>query len=218
MLKRICLGILISAIFVGSIVGMAVSAPDTAEQSAEASQDGFAETQVPVRQSPPKRNPNRPARPEIIIEFNKETPKETKPEPVESVRVEPVQTEPEPTVAETEPKKDSDSGWISLGRFKLTAYCSCSRCCGKYAANRPVDSNGKAIVYTASGARAKAGVTIAVDPGVIPFGTKVRINGHTYTAQDTGGSINGNRIDVYFDSHEKALSFGVQYSEVFIRG
>lgn len=212
MLKRICLGLLLPAIFLSTITGMAMDARSDKELNTELRQ----EVVESAKQGLTKVNPNRPARPEITIEY--ETPKETTPEPVETVHIEPVQTEPEPTVAETEPKQDSDSGWISLGRFKLTAYCSCSKCCGKYAANRPLDDSGKPIVYTASGARARAGVTIAVDPGVIPYGTKVKINGHTYTAQDTGGSINGNRIDVYFDSHKKALNFGVQYAEVFIRG
>ena len=59
-------------------------------------------------------------------------------------------------------------------------------------------------------------VTIAVDPQKIDYGDRVIINGHTYTAEDCGGAIKGNRIDVYFDSHEDALKFGVQYAEVFL--
>ena len=42
------------------------------------------------------------------------------------------------------------------------------------------------------------------------------INGHTYTAHDTGGNIKGNRIDVYFDDHDEAWDFGTQYAEVFV--
>ena len=139
-------------------------------------------------------------------------------------------TEPEPTVPATEapteppateppatePPEEEDNGWTSLGTFKLTAYCSCSKCCGQYAYNRPKDENGNPIVYTASGARAEAGVTIAVDPRVIPYGTKVQITGHTYIAQDTGGAIKGNRIDVYFDDHQEAWNFGTQNAEVFV--
>ena len=42
-----------------------------------------------------------------------------------------------------------------------------------------------------------------------PFGTKVEIKGMgTYIVQDRGGAINGNRIDIYFDSHSEALNFG----------
>lgn len=50
---------------------------------------------------------------------------------------------------------------------------------------------------------------IAVDPSVIPLGSKVRIPGYgTYTAADTGGSIKGKKIDVHFPSREAALQFG----------
>ena len=66
--------------------------------------------------------------------------------------------------------------------------------------------------------RLEAGVSIAVDPRVIPYGTQVEINGHTYTAHDTGGNITGNRIDVYFDDHQEAWDFGTQYAEVFVYG
>lgn len=122
---------------------------------------------------------------------------------------------------EIETDKDGDTNQaiepVSLGNFKLTAYCSCSLCCGKWANNRPVDENGNEIVYGAIGERLKEGYSIAVDPTVIAYRTEVIINGHTYKAQDCGGAIKGNRIDVYFSSHEDALDFGVQYNEVFIK-
>lgn len=85
----------------------------------------------------------------------------------------------------------------------VTAYCPCEKCCGEYA-------NG----YTATGAKATQGVTIATDPDVIPMGTEVEIDGHIYIAQDVGGAISGNRIDLYFDSHEDALQWGVQEKTV----
>lgn len=106
---------------------------------------------------------------------------------------------------------------IYLGKFKATAYCSCKECCGIWAYNRPTDENQNEIIYTASGAVAKAGRTIAVDPNVIAYGTTVLINGHEYIAEDCGGAIKGNRIDVYFDSHEDACEFGLQEVEVFIK-
>lgn len=93
----------------------------------------------------------------------------------------------------------------SLGTFKLTAYCACSRCCGK--------CDG----ITATGTKATAGRTIAVDPSKIPYGTEVIICGHTYVAEDCGGAINGNKIDIFFNSHAEALKFGVQYAEVFVK-
>ena len=103
---------------------------------------------------------------------------------------------------------------ISLGEFKLTAYCSCVKCCGFWAYGRPLDENGKDIVIGASGERLLQGVSIAVDPAVIPYDTTVYINGKAYIAQDCGGAIKDNRIDVYFDNHQDALGFGVQYAIV----
>ena len=105
---------------------------------------------------------------------------------------------------------------INLGEFKLTAYCSCYKCCGRWALNRPKDENGKEIVRGSIGERLFEGVSIAVDPSVIPYGTKVIINGNTYIAQDTGEDIKGKRIDVYHNNHQVAKKFGVQYAEVFI--
>lgn len=92
-----------------------------------------------------------------------------------------------------------------LGTFKLTAYCPCSQCCGKWA-------NG----ITATGVIAKPNHTIAVDPRVIPYGSKVIINGYEYVAEDCGGAIKQNRIDVYFATHQEACDFGVQYAEVYL--
>lgn len=128
-------------------------------------------------------------------------------------------TEEKNSVAESEEDMVvSETNKESLGEFKLTAYCSCEKCCGKWALNRPKDENGKDIVYGSTGAILVAGTSIAVDPSVIPYGSQVEINGHTYTAHDTGGAIKGNRIDVYFDNHQDALNFGVQYAEVFLIG
>lgn len=103
-----------------------------------------------------------------------------------------------------------------IGKFKLTAYCSCEKCCGKWAKSRPIDENGNTIVYGSTGAVLEAGMSIAVDPEVIPYGSEVVINNHTYKADDCGGAIKGNHIDVYFDNHQDALIFGVQYADVFI--
>lgn len=102
--------------------------------------------------------------------------------------------------------------WENIGEFKVTAYCSCKKCCGAWAENRP---NG--VVYTASGEKAEAGKTIAVDTSVIPFGTEVKIGDVIYTAQDTGSAVKGNVIDVYYDSHEEALNHGAKYQEVEVR-
>ena len=95
-----------------------------------------------------------------------------------------------------------------LGEFRLTAYCPCSLCCGK--------DDG----ITSTGTTAAEGRTIAVDPYVIPYGSTVTIyftdgTSHTYTAEDCGGAIKENRIDVFFDDHQAAREFGVQTAYVY---
>ncbi len=95
-----------------------------------------------------------------------------------------------------------------LGEFKLTAYCPCAKCCGK--------TDG----ITATGTLAEEGRTIAVDPRVIPYGSIVTIyfadgTSHTYTAEDCGGAIKENRIDVFFNDHQAAREFGVQTAYVY---
>lgn len=94
------------------------------------------------------------------------------------------------------------------GTFRVTAYCACEKCCGKWAT---LNGGG----YTASGTKVQAGRTIAVYKSQIPFGTEVYIEGlGTYIAEDTGSAIKENCIDVYFDSHTEALNFGVKYLNV----
>ena len=101
-----------------------------------------------------------------------------------------------------ESSSESTSGGTYLGNFKLTAYCSCEICCGKWAANPGM---------TASGVRAEEGVTVAM--AGVPFGTKLMINGHVYTVQDRGTAYG--HVDIYFSSHAAALQFGLQYADVY---
>ena len=89
----------------------------------------------------------------------------------------------------------------SSGRYKVTAYCACVKCCGK--------TNG----ITASGTKATANRTVAA-PSSFAFGTKIQMNGRTYVVEDRGGAIQGNRIDLYMNSHSEALAWGVRYLEV----
>lgn len=91
----------------------------------------------------------------------------------------------------------------SIGLFKVYGYCPCVECCGK--------TDG----ITATGTQATANNTIAVDPEVIPYGTKVMIDGNIYTAEDCVGGIKGNTIDLFFNTHEEAQEWGVKYLEVY---
>lgn len=95
-----------------------------------------------------------------------------------------------------------------IGTFKITHYCACSECCGK----APSDP---AYGITATGTKATEGRTIAVDPNVIPLGTHVVIDGVEYVAEDVGGAIDGNRIDIFVGSHQEALNKGVKNLPVY---
>lgn len=90
------------------------------------------------------------------------------------------------------------------GRYKVTAYCACAQCCGK--------TNG----ITASGTHATANRTVAA-PSTFAFGTELVIGGKTYVVEDRGGAIQGNRIDIYMDSHQEALNWGVRYLDVEVK-
>ena len=87
--------------------------------------------------------------------------------------------------------------------YKITAYCPCSKCCGK------------ATGRTASGTRATPGRTVAAS-SKYAFGTKLNIGGHIYTVEDRGGAITGNKIDIFVSSHAEALQWGVRYLPVSV--
>lgn len=103
------------------------------------------------------------------------------------------------------PTRGGTSRGRNLGTFQSTAYCACSICTG---------SGG--VGKTASGTQVQAGRTIAVDPNVIPLGTRVSVDGKIYVAEDTGSAIKGNIVDIYFNSHSEALSWGRRNVEVKI--
>lgn len=104
----------------------------------------------------------------------------------------------------------------SLGEFRLTAYCPCIKCCGKWSHEHPQNQYDGFIQKTASGAIPKENHTIAADWNVLPKGSKVLINGTEYLVEDKGGVVTDNRIDIFFEDHKEALAFGVQYAEIFI--
>ncbi|MBM3251002.1 MAG: hypothetical protein FJZ07_02095 [Candidatus Nealsonbacteria bacterium] len=96
--------------------------------------------------------------------------------------------------------------------MKVTAYCPCEKCCGKYA-------DGK----TAIGKDARTTKGVAADPGLLPYGTRLNIPGKgILTVDDTGGAMRRSarngiyHIDVRFHDHKKALNWGVQQLTVEI--
>ncbi len=99
-------------------------------------------------------------------------------------------------------------------RMRATAYTSSFRDTGK----RPGD---RGFGVTASGTNTKRNPdgysTVAVDPRIIPLGTKLYIEGYGFAiAEDTGGAIKGNKIDLYFNSDSQVYKFGVRYVDVYV--
>lgn len=94
-----------------------------------------------------------------------------------------------------------------LGNYRLSFYCPCATCNGR--------SDGK----TRIGTKMAEGRTIAVDSRVIPLGSRVYIDGYgVFIAEDTGGAIKGNRIDVCVANHSRAYQFGIDYADVYLLG
>ncbi|MBE5860727.1 MAG: hypothetical protein E7301_11485 [Butyrivibrio sp.] len=75
---------------------------------------------------------------------------------------------------------------------------------------------GKTDGITSTGTKCFAGRTIAVDPNVIPYGSKVLIGNYVFVAEDCGGKIKGKHIDMYMDTHEVAKMFGKRVANVKI--
>lgn len=94
----------------------------------------------------------------------------------------------------------------NLGSFRLSFYCSCEKCCG-------AQSTG----LTKSGTTVTEGRTIAVDPKVIPLGSRVYIDGYgVFIAEDIGSAIKENKIDIAVGNHEQALKLGIDEATVYL--
>ena len=94
--------------------------------------------------------------------------------------------------------------------MKVTAYCPCRKCCGRYSGGR-----------TASGHTIRQGDTFVAADGMHLFGTEMVVPGYNDSRPvevlDRGGAIRGNRLDVFFNSHHKAKQWGVKYLPVKVR-
>lgn len=105
---------------------------------------------------------------------------------------------------------DEGSGeWLTV-RMRVTAYCPCPKCCGRY-------SDG----ITASGHVICPGDFFVAADRKYPFGTEMIVGGYksgeAVKVLDRGGVIRGNRLDVFFDSHKEALKWGVRNLDVKVR-
>ncbi len=96
-------------------------------------------------------------------------------------------------------------------RMMVTAYCPCAKCCGPNA--RGVTASGRSVSYN-------GGRFVAADTSVHPFGTRLQIPGYgadlPVEVIDRGGAIKGNRLDVYFPTHEQAIEWGRQWVNVTV--
>jgi len=101
----------------------------------------------------------------------------------------------------------------SIENATLTHYCICERCCGK-------TPDHPAYGITASGRKAEPYVSVAVDPFLIPLGSKVYVDYgdgelHEYRADDTGSAVAGAHIDLCVQDHQEALELGVKTVRVW---
>jgi len=113
--------------------------------------------------------------------------------------------EPMPELVESEPDESSAGGTEDpvltyLGEWTTTGYCSCEICCGEWATG-----------CTASGVLATSNHTVAC--GILPFGTQIVIDGVIYTVEDTG--VDGEWVDIFFDTHDEALAYGMQTKSIW---
>lgn len=92
--------------------------------------------------------------------------------------------------------------YVYMGTFKITAYCPCEACCGRWADG-----------LTATGVEAGPGI-VAVDKSIIPLGSTVIIDGQRHLAADTG--VMGYCVDICLPSHQEAEAFGVREMEVWV--
>ncbi len=109
----------------------------------------------------------------------------------------------------TETNSESSGEW-RIVRMRVTAYCPCSKCCGKYADG-----------ITANGHKIQPGDTFVAADKRYSFGTEMVIdgysNGQTVKVLDRGGAIRGNKLDAFFHTHQEALEWGVKYIDVKVR-
>ncbi|MBM4103313.1 MAG: hypothetical protein FJ263_04570 [Planctomycetes bacterium] len=95
-------------------------------------------------------------------------------------------------------------------RMRVTAYCTCPKCCGKFADGRTADMH-----------KIHHGDTFVAADKRIPFGTEIIIPGYNddrpVEVKDRGRLIKGNRLDVFFNSHKTAKKWGAKYLDVMVR-
>lgn len=93
--------------------------------------------------------------------------------------------------------------------YKTTAYSLSVESCNK-------TKKHKLYGITYSGKRVEEGLTVSVDPKVIPIGTWIMIDNRLYQAQDTGSGVKGKHIDIYVADDGQARRYGVKYKNIIV--
>jgi 3D (Asp-Asp-Asp) domain-containing protein len=87
--------------------------------------------------------------------------------------------------------------------MNVSAYCPCEKCCGDWADG-----------FFADGSPV-GGKAVAADTSIYPFGTTFNVPGYgVAVVKDRGGAIKGNKLDLYFPSHQEALNWGRKFITV----
>lgn len=140
--------------------------------------------------------------------------------PVEVITPEPVSFE-QPETQEAQETNENElieqaflENATKIENVTLTHYCICKKCCGK-------SPNDPGYGITASGRKATPYVSVAVDPDVIPLGSDVLVDYGDgdikyYRADDTGGAVKSNHIDLCVSDHQEALNLGVKTVTVWV--
>lgn len=152
----------------------------------------------------------------LYLGLQKQLPIQKEPPPAVGVSADtPTENEEAPTVAEnaTAEQGSKREQLKQIENATLTHYCICQSCCGK-------DESHPAYGITASGREAEPYVSVAVDPFLIPLGSKIYIDYgdgtlHEYRADDTGCKVAGARIDLCVSSHQEAIELGKKTVRVY---
>ena len=104
----------------------------------------------------------------------------------------------------TDARAQSDEKLISMGEFVITHYCSCESCSGRWG------------TQTATGNHCEQGRTVAVDPSVIAYGTRILIDDNVYVAEDCGSLVKGDHIDIYVEDHKLVEKLGKKVKKIWL--
>ncbi len=115
------------------------------------------------------------------------------------------------TAMAPDPAPEASVGSTRILWMEVTAYCACKKCCGPHASG--LTASGRSVTYN-------NGTFVAADTTRLPFGTRLMIAGYNdgkpVEVIDRGSAIKGNRLDVFFPSHDQALTWGRRWIAVAV--